>query len=312
MSRWNLADVVEAVAGTPRPRRRRHRAIAPSPGPRSIAAPRRGGALLERGVERQDKVAQYLYNCPEYLESMFGRVQGRRWCRSTPTTATPTTSSSTCGTTPTRSRSCSTAPSPSASRASATGCRSVQTWLWVDDGSGPCPDWAEPYEAAAASADGRAGAVPPWGRDGDDLLLLYTGGTTGMPKGVMWRQDDLLRTSNRAATAASTSRRRPAATALREQACSEAGPRACCRPAPLMHGTGRSSACIDAARRRLRRARSRAGTSTRRAARHHRARRGQRDRHRRRRLRQADARRRSTPTPGGGTSRALRHHARRA
>ena len=33
----------------------------------------------------------------------------------------------------------------------------------------------------------------PWGRDGDHLLLLYTGGTTGMPKGVMWRQDDLFR-----------------------------------------------------------------------------------------------------------------------
>ena len=28
-------------------------------------------------------------------------------------------------------------------------------------------------------------------RSGDDLLLLYTGGTTGMPKGVMWRQHDL-------------------------------------------------------------------------------------------------------------------------
>src|SRR5258705_525777 len=26
---------------------------------------------------------------------------------------------------------------------------------------------------------------------GDDLLFLYTGGTTGMPKGVMWRADDL-------------------------------------------------------------------------------------------------------------------------
>lgn len=26
---------------------------------------------------------------------------------------------------------------------------------------------------------------------GDDLLFLYTGGTTGMPKGVMWRTDDL-------------------------------------------------------------------------------------------------------------------------
>jgi fatty-acyl-CoA synthase len=28
-------------------------------------------------------------------------------------------------------------------------------------------------------------------RSGDDLYILYTGGTTGMPKGVMWRQEDL-------------------------------------------------------------------------------------------------------------------------
>jgi fatty-acyl-CoA synthase len=33
--------------------------------------------------------------------------------------------------------------------------------------------------------------IPDWGRSGDDLDFLYTGGTTGMPKGVMWRQDDL-------------------------------------------------------------------------------------------------------------------------
>ena len=65
----------------------------------------------------------------------------------------------------------------------------VQGWLWVDDGSGPCPDWATPYEDAAKSAIGRVRA--PWGRSGDDLYMLYTGGTTGMPKGVMWRQDDL-------------------------------------------------------------------------------------------------------------------------
>ena len=68
----------------------------------------------------------------------------------------------------------------------------VKLWLWVDDGSGPCPDWATPYEAAAEA--GTAEPVQgPWGRDGDHLLLLYTGGTTGMPKGVMWRQDDLFR-----------------------------------------------------------------------------------------------------------------------
>jgi 3-oxocholest-4-en-26-oate---CoA ligase len=65
----------------------------------------------------------------------------------------------------------------------------VLVWLWVDEGGGAtCPSWARPYEEVVATP------VPArtWDRDGDDLLLLYTGGTTGMPKGVMWRQDDLL------------------------------------------------------------------------------------------------------------------------
>ena len=46
------------------------------------------------------------------------------------------------------------------------------------------------YEAALA------GAGPPpdvAGRSGDDHYLLYTGGTTGRPKGVLWRHDDLFR-----------------------------------------------------------------------------------------------------------------------
>ena len=65
--------------------------------------------------------------------------------------------------------------------------------LWVDDGSGPCPDWATPYRDASESG---ARAAAPWPRTGDDLWLIYTGGTTGAPKGVMWRQDDLLRVLN--------------------------------------------------------------------------------------------------------------------
>src|SRR3954462_12550196 len=50
-----------------------------------------------------------------------------------------------------------------------------------------------PYEDAATS--GRRPAAS-WPRSGDDLWLIYTGGTTGRPKGVMWRQDDLLRVLN--------------------------------------------------------------------------------------------------------------------
>ncbi|MET8776896.1 acyl-CoA synthetase [Nocardia sp. NPDC004654] len=44
------------------------------------------------------------------------------------------------------------------------------------------------YEQAVSAQPPAAGLPTP---DGDDLFLLYTGGTTGMPKGVMWRQDDV-------------------------------------------------------------------------------------------------------------------------
>jgi fatty-acyl-CoA synthase len=58
----------------------------------------------------------------------------------------------------------------------------------VDDGSGEklLPD-AIPYEQAIAEADPK----PPEGLSADDLYILYTGGTTGMPKGVLWRQEDI-------------------------------------------------------------------------------------------------------------------------
>src|SRR5690606_33908405 len=34
-----------------------------------------------------------------------------------------------------------------------------------------------------------AGGMPT--PSGEDLYILYTGGTTGMPKGVLWRQHDI-------------------------------------------------------------------------------------------------------------------------
>jgi fatty-acyl-CoA synthase len=67
----------------------------------------------------------------------------------------------------------------------------VRLLLQVDDGSGAeLLPGALAYEDALATAD----PAPPTGLSGDDLYILYTGGTTGAPKGVLWRQADFLAT----------------------------------------------------------------------------------------------------------------------
>jgi len=186
---WNYADVWETVADT----------VPDAPalvhGDRRVQwrdfdrrADGVARTLIDAGAKRQDKVAQYLYNCPEYLESVFGAMKA--------------------GLVPVNTNYRYTEDelvylwdNADAVAVVFHGSFSdriegildrvpkITTWLWVDDGSGPCPSWATPYEKAADASDERV--TPPWGRSGDDLVMLYTGGTTGMPKGVMWRQDDL-------------------------------------------------------------------------------------------------------------------------
>ena len=61
--------------------------------------------------------------------------------------------------------------------------------LQVEDESGhPLLPGAEWYEEALAKSSPEGAPVEP---SPDDLYILYTGGTTGMPKGVLWRQHDI-------------------------------------------------------------------------------------------------------------------------
>jgi acyl-CoA synthetase (AMP-forming)/AMP-acid ligase II len=51
------------------------------------------------------------------------------------------------------------------------------------------PEGTLRYEEARAEQSTARDGFPV--RSGDDLMIIYTGGTTGMPKGVMWRQEDM-------------------------------------------------------------------------------------------------------------------------
>ncbi|MCA8904781.1 MAG: AMP-binding protein, partial [Hyphomonas sp.] len=57
---------------------------------------------------------------------------------------------------------------------------------WVQIGGGPTEPYAVAYEDLATAGDASPLDIQ---RSPDDLLFLYTGGTTGMPKGVMWSHE---------------------------------------------------------------------------------------------------------------------------
>ncbi|MEO3757076.1 acyl-CoA synthetase [Mycobacterium sp. B14F4] len=62
----------------------------------------------------------------------------------------------------------------------------------ADDSGNELLDGATDYESIVGSG---TAVLPPNEPSPDDLYVLYTGGTTGMPKGVLWRQHDIFMTS---------------------------------------------------------------------------------------------------------------------
>jgi acyl-CoA synthetase (AMP-forming)/AMP-acid ligase II len=121
----------------------------------------------------------------------------------------------------------------------------VKRWYMVTDESGNnVPAWAVSYEDVVSK---NVADVDTSYASADDMLFLYTGGTTGMPKGVMWRQEDLMTVLGRGGNAIAQV---PAAESLDELVGrivpGGVGQRtlvAC----PLMHGTGQFSSFITLA-----------------------------------------------------------------
>ncbi|OBJ51795.1 acyl-CoA synthetase [Mycobacterium sp. 1423905.2] len=101
----------------------------------------------------------------------------------------------------------------------------------ADDSGNELLPGAIDYEAALASSPPQPPPVQP---SPDDLYVLYTGGTTGMPKGVLWRQHDIFMTSFGGRDLYSG---QPATSVEEIAACTTAGPgtKLMVLP-PLIHG----------------------------------------------------------------------------
>src|ERR1700687_614317 len=63
----------------------------------------------------------------------------------------------------------------------------VKAFVEVSEAA-PVNSFAEQYEKLARAGSGERLGIE---RSPDDMVFVYTGGTTGMPKGVMYRQGDL-------------------------------------------------------------------------------------------------------------------------
>lgn len=228
MTLWNFADVWHAVASALPDE------LAQIQGDRQFTwaetARRVQGlatTLSHAGLEHQDKVACYLFNAPEYLETAWAAFAAALVPVNTNYRYGPAELCYLWDDADVRAVVFHGVLTEQVDAVRSMGL-DVRSWIHVDDGTVPCPNWAVPYERAVSA---EPGLLPP--HSGEDLLLIYTGGTTGRPKGVMWRQHEMYRVSD-------TAHDPPEADLAHVQERVRA---ATTRPiglsaAPLMHGTG--------------------------------------------------------------------------
>jgi fatty-acyl-CoA synthase len=230
MFEWNFGDILDAVGAVlpPEVPALIHGDLVISQGEFQRRTNNLARALIARGAKPGDKVAFYMHNRPEYSELLAACFKARLVhvnvnYRYTPEEVFYIFENS----------DAQAVVFGAEFRRNIEAIRprltSARTFVEAGDGGG----FAERFEDLCESGDGAALDIK---RSPDDLFFLYTGGTTGMPKGVMWTQNDLRQTTLAAARLVG-----PVPETLDELVAATRamgpGPASVIAP-PLMHGTG--------------------------------------------------------------------------
>lgn len=150
-------------------------------------AARLASALAEASVGPQANVGLCLYNGPEYSEAQFAAFKLRATPFNVNYRYTPQELHSLLEGADAEALffDASLAESIDAIRGALPGIR-----LFVQVGGTASPGWAADYEALIQSH----APAPRIQRSPDDLWMLFTGGTTGHPKGVLWPHGNMIQT----------------------------------------------------------------------------------------------------------------------
>lgn len=192
--------------------------------------------FVENGLAKDAKVSIYAYNCPEYLVAQFAAFKARmcpinvnyRYLVSELAHVINNSDSEAIV------YQASFAPRLEAIRDQLIN---IKLFLEIDDGSGNHLTGAVSYETAMESTS----PMPVIERSDEDIYMLYTGGTTGLPKGVMYDHKTFTKTL---VSKAAQLRGLPLPETPKDlspviASLAEKGLSPRCAPAcPLMHGTG--------------------------------------------------------------------------